>query len=117
MWSARNAMEQGTTNDEISRAQRSRMNAWLKIALVQKNKVSPSQKIQLFMIPLKRRRQYEFVANERWLKSVEAVRQNKKHHDEKQAKKDRNICLFFVCPVSKEDPEQKKIFHNCLTLH
>ena len=49
------------------------------------------------------------MANKRWLKSGEAARRNKKRHDEKQAKRDRNIHLFCVCPVSKEEPEQKKI--------
>ena len=75
-------MEHGTTNDERARAQRSRMNARLKIAFLQKNKVSHLQQIQLFMIPLERSRQYKLIANERWQKSVEAEHQNKKRHDE-----------------------------------
>ena len=85
------------------------MNARLKIAFVQKNSISPSQQIQLFMIPLKRRGQYKFAINKRWLESMEAARQNKKRHDEKQTKRDRNIHLFFKCVISKNQPDRKKI--------
>ena len=85
------------------------MNARLKIIFAKRNKISPSQQIQLFTIPLERRRQYKFVANERWLESVEAARRNKKRHDEKQAKRDRNIHLFFKCIISKNQPDRKNI--------
>ena len=69
----------------------------------------PSQQIQLFTIPLGRRRQYKFVANKRWLESVEAARQKKKRHDKKQAKRDRNIHLFFKCIFFKNQLNRKKI--------
>ena len=101
-------MEHGTTDEERSRAQRSQIHARLKIAYSKKNKVSPSQQIQLFNILLKRQRQYKFRANERWLESVEAARRNKARHDEKQAKKDRNINLFFKCIISTTKNKERK---------
>ena len=85
------------------------MNARLKIAYAKKNKISPAQQIQLFTIPLERRRQYKINANERWLESVEAARRNKTHHEEKQKKRDRNIHLFFKCSISKKRQRQEKI--------
>ena len=100
LWLARNEMEHGTTEEERSRAQRSRMNARLKIAYSKKNKVSPAQQTQLFQIPLDRRRQYKLKSNERWLESVEVARRNKKRHEEKQAKRDRNIRVFFRCNLA-----------------
>ena len=93
-------MEHGTTEEERSRAQRSRMNARLRIAYAQQNKVSPVQQTQLFQIPLARRQQYKLTANERWLESVDAARRNKKRHEEKQAKRDRNIRVFFRCNLT-----------------
>ena len=102
-------MEHGTTDEERSRAKRSRMNARLKIAYSKKNKISPAQQIQLFTIPLERRRQYKINANERWLESVEAARRNKSRHDEKQSKRDRNIHLYFKCSISKKRQRKEKI--------
>ena len=78
------------------------MNARLRIAYSNKNKVSPAQQTQLFQIPLDRRKQYKLKSNERWLESVEAARRNKKRHEEKQAKRDRNIRLFFRCNSEKD---------------
>ena len=100
MWLARNMMEHGTTTEERSRAQRSRMNARLRIAYAQQSKVSPVQQTQLFNIPLTRRQQYKLTANERWLDSVDAARRNKKRHEERQAKRDRNIRVFFGPTIS-----------------
>ena len=100
MWLARNTMEHGTTEEERSQAQRSRMNARLRIAFSQQKKVSPAQQIQLFHIPLDRRKQYKLTANERWLESVDAARRNKKRHEERQAKRDRNIRKFFGPTIS-----------------
>ena len=110
MWSERNTMEHGTKDEERSQAQRSRMKARLKIAYSKKNKVSPSQQIQLFNIPLEGRRQYKSRANERWLELVEAARRNKARHDEKQEKKDRNINVFFKCTISKKRQRKEKIY-------
>ena len=109
MWLERNTMEHGTTDEERSRAKRSRMNARLKIAYAKKNKISLAQQIQLFAIPLERRRQYKINANERWLESVEAARRNKSRHDEKQKNRDRNILLFFKCSISKKRHRKEKI--------
>ena len=89
-------MKHGTTEEERSWAQRSRMNARIKIAYATKNKVSNSQQIQLFSISLERQRQYKLTANKRWLESVEAAQYNKNQHDEKLARRDRNIPSFFA---------------------
>ena len=76
------------------------MNARLKVNYVKKNKVSDLQQIQLFSTSLERRREYKLTANEKCLESVEVPRRNKKRHDEKFVKRDRNIHQFFG-PVSK----------------
>ena len=108
LWLERNEMEHGTTEEERTRAQRARMNARLKITFSNKKKVSPSQQIQLFHIPLERRRQYKLKSNERWLESVEAARRNKSRHDERQEKRNRNIQLFFRCNIAKNRKRRKQ---------
>ena len=47
------------------------------------------------------------MANKRWLESMAAARRNKKRHD--KTSKKRSTHTFFICSISKNQPDQTNI--------
>ena len=95
MWKARNDMEHGTTKDARTQYATERMDAQLTDVYKKKHSVSLAARIQLFRIPLGRRKQYNLKSNERWLDMVRAAVANKRRHDEKNKKCQRTITTFL----------------------
>ena len=96
MWKARNKMEHGTTEDAQILYATGRMEAQLTEMYKNKKSVSLAARIQLFKIPLNKRKRYIIQSNKRWLEMVRAAVANKKRHDEKNNRCQRSILTFLL---------------------
>ena len=105
MWKARNEMEHGTTEEARTSYATERMEAQLTEVYKQKHTVSIAARIQLFRIPLGRRKKYKIKSNERWLDMVRAAVANKRRHDEKNKKCQRIITTFLPVQSKKRTSE------------
>ena len=100
MWKACNQMEHGTTATARTKYATERMNAQLTTVYSQKKSVSIAWRIQLFQIPLEKRKKYRIHTNERWLEMISSAVANKHRNNEKSKRCQRTIKNFL--PVRKD---------------
>ena len=70
MWRSRNEMDHDVTSTERATFATERMDAQLEATYRQMKSISIAARIQLYKIPLERRKQYRISTNKRWLEII-----------------------------------------------